>query len=121
MFWVYILECADQTYYTGHTDNLENRVAQHAYGFFADCYTAIRLPVKLVYSQELFSREEAISAERQIKGWSHRKKTALINGDWNAVSAYAKRKKISEDKSAVHASRRRKKRASSARTVERGN
>ena len=55
MFWVYILSCADGSYYTGHTDNLESRIAQHQAG---ECegYTATRLPVELVWSQECVTR-----------------------------------------------------------------
>jgi predicted GIY-YIG superfamily endonuclease len=64
MFWVYILRCADGSYYTGHTDNLERRIGQYQTG---ECtgYTAARLPVELVWSQETTTREEALSAERK--------------------------------------------------------
>ena len=89
MFWVYILRCNDNSYYTGHTDNLEYRIAQHKSG---DCagYTATRLPVELIWSQECFTREEALSAERQIKGWGRKKKEAMMRGDWDEVSRLAK-------------------------------
>ncbi len=94
MFWVYILKCADGSYYMGHTDNLENRLAQHATQFFKDCYTATRLPVELVFSQSVATREEALTSERQIKRWSRKKKQAFIAGDWQALSDYAKRPPI---------------------------
>ncbi len=90
MFWVYILRCADDGFYVGHTDNLETRLAQHAHGTFSTCYTFGRRPVQLVYSQEFPSREEALSTERQIKGWNRAKKTALIKGDWGEVSRISK-------------------------------
>ena len=93
MFWVYILRCDDNSYYTGHTDNLEARLHQHHNRVFPDCYTATRLPVKLLYSDQFPSRMEALAAERQIKGWSRKKKEALINGDWDAISHHAKRRK----------------------------
>jgi len=93
MFWVYILKCADKSYYTGHTDNLENRLAQHHNKIIASCYTATRLPIELAFSQAFVTRDEALSSERQIKGWSRRKKEALISGDWATLSLYAKRKK----------------------------
>lgn len=93
MFWVYILQCKDNSYYTGHTDNLENRVAQHQSGMIPGCYTSTRLPVRLRYAEEFPTRLEALDAERQIKGWGRKKKDALIRGDWGAVSAFAKRKK----------------------------
>jgi putative endonuclease len=91
MFWVYILHCADDSYYTGHTDNLEIRIAQHQAGECAG-YTATRRPLELIWSQECFTREEALSAERQIKGWSHKKKEAMMRGDWDEVSRLAKSK-----------------------------
>ena len=89
-FWVYILKCADGSYYTGHTDNLERRVAQHHSGEIPSCYTFTRRPVKLAFTQECSSREEALMAELRIKGWSRAKKAALINGDWEQVSRLAK-------------------------------
>jgi len=66
MFWVYILRCADGSYYTGHTDNLERRIGQYQAG---ECtgYTAKRRPLELAWSQECATREEALSAERQIR------------------------------------------------------
>jgi len=89
-FWVYILHCADRSYYTGHTDNLEKRLTQHTTGAIPTCYTYQRRPLDLVFSQELSTREQAIAVERQIKGWSRRKKEALIRGDWAEVSRLAR-------------------------------
>ncbi len=89
MFWVYILRCADDSYYTGHTENLEIRIGQHQLGAVAG-YTATRLPVTLVWSQPTATREEALSAERQVKGWSRKKKEAMMRGDWSEVSRLAK-------------------------------
>jgi predicted GIY-YIG superfamily endonuclease len=88
-FWVYILRCADNSYYTGHTDNLELRIGEHQQGFCGG-YTASRLPVELVFSQDCTTREEALTAELQIKGWSRRKKEAMMRGDWAEVSRLAK-------------------------------
>jgi len=93
-FWVYILKCADSSYYTGHTDNLDQRVGEHQTNAIPDCYTASRLPVELVYSQIFITREEALKAERQLKGWSRAKKEALIRGDWAEVSRLAKSKTV---------------------------
>ncbi|APF02573.1 TPA: GIY-YIG nuclease family protein [Legionella pneumophila] len=92
MFWVYILQCSDKSYYTGQTDNLEKRLTQHQDKMIPGCYTSTRLPIQLKFSQAFMSREEALNAERQIKGWSRRKKEALIKGDWQALSDYSKRK-----------------------------
>ncbi len=91
-FWFYILKGADRSYYTGHTDSLEVRLAQHASGAILNCYTATRLPVSLVYSAAFASREEALTAERQVKGWSRRKKEAMMRGDWPLVSRLARSK-----------------------------
>lgn len=90
-YWVYILRCADNSYYTGHTDNLEKRMSEHQEGE-VEGYTSTRMPVVLVFSQEFPSREEAKACERQIKGWSRRQKEALIRGDWTEVSRIARKK-----------------------------
>jgi putative endonuclease len=89
-FWVYILRCADHSYYTGHTDNLEKRVGEHQSGTLGG-YTTERRPVTLVWSQECTTREAALAAEMQIKGWSRKKKEAMIRGDWEDVSRLAKK------------------------------
>jgi putative endonuclease len=95
-FWIYILCCADGSYYTGHTDDLELRVAQHESGEI-EGYTATRRPIELVYTQECATREEALSAELQIKGWSRKKKEAMIRGDWNEVRRLAGNKRARKE------------------------
>ena len=92
-FWVYILRCADRSYYTGHTDNLEQRIGQHQCGE-GDGYTSTRRPVELAWAQECASREDALSAELQIKGWSRKKKEAMMRGDWAEVSRLARGKSV---------------------------
>lgn len=89
-FWVYILRCADNSYYTGHTDYLEKRIGEHESGTIPSCYTFSRRPLELVFSQDCATREEALAAERQIKGWSRKKKEAMMRGDWAEVSRLAK-------------------------------
>ncbi|MDT8440760.1 MAG: GIY-YIG nuclease family protein [Desulfuromonadales bacterium] len=89
-FWVYILHCRDGSYYTGHTDDLERRISQHECGEMPGCYTHTRRPVKMVFSQSFTTREEALAAERQIKGWSRKKKEAMMRGDWEEVSRLAR-------------------------------
>ena len=91
-FWVYMLQCADQSYYVGHTNDLEQRILQHQTGEL-DAYTATRRPVRVVYTQEFPSREEALAAELQIKGWSRKKKQALVHGDWLEISRLARRRR----------------------------
>jgi predicted GIY-YIG superfamily endonuclease len=82
-FFVYMLQCADASYYIGQTDDLSRRLFEHEAGILRG-YTSARLPVRLVWSQEFQTRDEAIAAERQIKGWARAKKEALIRGDWLA-------------------------------------
>ena len=96
-FWVYILRCADRSCSTGHTDDLDLRVAKHQSGEI-EGYTATRRPIELVYAQECATREEALSAELQIKGWSRKKKEAMMRGDWNEVNRLARGKNLSERK-----------------------
>ena len=89
-FWVYILRCADASYYTGHTDNLEKRIGEHTAGAIASCYTFKRRPLELVFSQDFTTREEALASEQRIKGWSRKKKEAMMRGDWTEVSRLAR-------------------------------
>ncbi|MBI5919036.1 MAG: GIY-YIG nuclease family protein [Nitrosomonadales bacterium] len=89
-FWTYILRCADSSYYTGHTDNLEKRIAEHHSGAITSCYTYTRRPLELVFTQDFKTREEALASEQQIKGWSRKKKEAMMRGDWAEVSRLAK-------------------------------
>ena len=88
-FFVYMLRCGDGSYYVGHTDDLESRVAQHQAGVI-EGYTQARLPVDLVWAQETVSREEALAAELRIKGWGRAKKEALIQEDWGRIKELAK-------------------------------
>ena len=88
-FWVYILRCRDNSYYTGHTDDLEKRTAEHQTGE-VEGYTSTRLPVTLVFADKFPTREEALARERQIKGWPRSKKEAMMRGDWAEVSRLAR-------------------------------
>jgi tRNA/rRNA methyltransferase len=87
-FWVYILRCADGSYYTGHTDDLERRIGQHMTGEIQG-YTQSRLPVELVWSQDFPSRIEALEAEQRVKPWSRAKRNALVASDWAALRVAA--------------------------------
>ena len=84
MTFTYILRCADDTLYVGHTDNLISRLQAHNDGKGAK-YTAARRPVRMVYAEEHSSVGSAIARERQLKRWSHKKKEALIRGDRAAL------------------------------------
>ena len=85
-YYVCILRCSDGSYYVGHTNNLEHRLAAHERGAI-EGYTLSRRPVELVFSDRFSTRLEAFHRERQVKGWSRARKEALINGDrdgwWN--------------------------------------
>ncbi len=85
-----MLLCHDGSYYIGVTSEIDVRVAEHAQGVDPRCYTFRRRPVKLVHA-EVFSRpDEAIRAEKQLKGWSRVKKEALVRGDWAAMRRLAR-------------------------------
>jgi putative endonuclease len=89
--YVYMLRCADGSYYVGSTRaSLEERVAQHDTGHFGG-YTATRRPVALVYSERFDRITDAIAAERRLKGWRRAKKAALAQGDMAALHELARR------------------------------
>ena len=75
------------------TDDVEKRISEHTINEY-DCYTSNRLPIEVMFVQTFGSRDEALSAERQIKKWSRRKKEALIEGNWSKISLLAKKKFI---------------------------
>ncbi|MBP8066181.1 MAG: GIY-YIG nuclease family protein [Flavobacterium sp.] len=86
--YTYILQCADGSYYTGSTIDLERRIQQHKQGEGAN-HTKKRLPVKLVYYEEYQRIDEAFYREKQIQGWSRKKKEALIEGATNLLPELA--------------------------------
>jgi predicted GIY-YIG superfamily endonuclease len=88
-FFLYILRCRDGSYYIGHTDDLEQRIAQHQTGALGG-YTARRRPVELAFSCEFATRDEALERELQLKGWSRAKKQALMRGDWARIHELAR-------------------------------
>ncbi len=84
-----MLLCWDGSYYVGVTSDLEHRIAQHQSGENRECFTRIRRPVLLVYSQSFDRPDDAIAAEKRLKGWSRAKKRALIQsrfGDLPSLS-----------------------------------
>ena len=89
--YVYILLCADGTYYTGLTNNVERRVKEHEEAFNPKSYTAKRLPVKLVYSERIKGPIDAMLAEKQLKNWSKKKKEALIRGELELLPLLSKK------------------------------
>lgn len=95
---VYMLKCADGSYYVGNTTVLDVRVAQHNEGIDPNAYTYSRRPVQLVWSQGFASPYDANGAERQIKGWSRAKKEALIHGDWDLIHEIVKSERKRREK-----------------------
>ena len=89
-FYVYLLRCADGSYYCGQTDDIDARMHQHHNGKVG--YTAQRKPLELLWQGEFETREGAIAFEQQIKGWSRAKKEALICGDFGLMRELSKRR-----------------------------
>ena len=93
--YVYILECSNGQYYTGSTTDLEKRLAEHQCGKGAN-FTKKNLPVKLVYFEKYERIDEAFNREKQIQGWSQKKKEALIKGEFDELN------KLAECKNETH-------------------
>jgi putative endonuclease len=79
-YWVYILRCSDDIYYTGSTSNLDQRLIEYQYKKY-DGYTSSKLPVKMVLFKEFSDAILSVSFEKQIRGWSRKKKETLIARD----------------------------------------
>lgn len=91
--WMYILKCSDGSYYTGSTNDLDRRLEQHKRGEGAN-HTKSRLPIKLIYFEEYNRIDEAFYREKQIQGWSRKKKEALIRGDYKELVELSKIRKV---------------------------
>ena len=89
-FSVYILQCNDGSYYIGVTNNLERRIWEHETGFNETCYTYKRRPVELKYFENTSDIKQAILREKQLKGWSRKKKEALFREDWDELKQLSK-------------------------------
>jgi putative endonuclease len=92
-YFVYILLCSDNSYYTGVTNDMERRLYEHQNGLDPGSYTCKRRPVKLVFVEDFTDIIQAIAFEKQIKGWKRSKKQAIINGDWHLLPELSKRGK----------------------------
>ena len=91
-FHVYILRCSDGTFYVGHTESLDERIAAHNAGR-ACAYTRHRRPVELAHTESFDTPSDAVRRENQLKKWSRKKKEALINGDLEGLHEAARRKR----------------------------
>jgi putative endonuclease len=89
MGYMYILKCADESYYTGSTKDLEKRLWEHN-NFMGANYTKKKHPVKLVYYEKYSTIDEAFQREKQIQGWNRKKKGTLISGQHNKLPGLSK-------------------------------
>ncbi len=96
LYYVYILKCADNSYYTGITNTLDKRFNEHIQGKYKTCYTYRRRPLTLEFYQEFNGVLQAIYFEKKIKRWTRAKKEALINGKWDKLQI------LSECRNATH-------------------
>jgi len=86
--YTYILKCSDGTYYVGSTKDIKKRVKEHQAGEGAN-HTKKRLPVELIYYEEYNRIDDAFYREKQLQGWSRKKKEALMNGDLDELNPLA--------------------------------
>lgn len=84
-YYVYILKCIDHSYYTGVTNNIERRLAEHQSGENVKSYTYNKRPVELVFCEDFGDINQAIAFEKQVKGWTRKKKEAIIEGHWDKL------------------------------------
>jgi putative endonuclease len=89
-YYVYVLQCSDRSYYTGVTNDIEKRFYQHQEGLIERCYTYNKRPVTLKLIEECSDINEAISREKQIKGWTRKKKEALFKGEYKKLIELSK-------------------------------
>ena len=89
-YYVYILQCRDGFYYTGITNKLEKRIAEHNEGKDIFSFTYKRRVVTLKYFERFTDVKQAIAREKQLKGWSRAKKEALFNADYDLLRELAK-------------------------------
>ena len=89
-YFVYILSCSDNSFYTGITNDLESRLYDHQNGSDPKSYTFKRRPVKMVFYEMFGDVNQAIAFEKQVKGWRRAKKEAIINGDWHLLPGLSK-------------------------------
>ena len=95
--FMYILQCADDSYYVGSTIDLDRRIGQHQAGEGAN-HTKKRLPVQLIYAEEYSRIDHAFYREKQVQGWSRKKKEALMLGKLDELPGLSECKNVSHYK-----------------------
>jgi putative endonuclease len=95
-YYVYILKCSYNSYYTGVTNDIERRLNEHNFGLNKESYTYNKKPLELVFCTEFNDVNQAILFEKQVKGWSRKKKEAIIADNWEDL------KKLSECLNETH-------------------
>ena len=88
-YFVYIVKCIDKSYYTGVTNDIEKRIYQHNTSEDESAYTFSRRPVELVFYEPFKDVDQAIAFEKQVKGWTRKKKEALIEKNWDKIKELA--------------------------------
>lgn len=88
-YYVYMVQCSDDSIYIGLTNDLERRLKEHNFGLNDNSYTSKRRPVKMIWHQEFMQFEQAEKFEKKIKKWSRSKKMALANGDYNLLKLFS--------------------------------
>lgn len=84
-YFVYILLCNDGSFYTGFTNNLDLRIRQHKQGINKESYTYTRRPIELKYYAYFTKPSEGLAFEKRIKGWTRKKKLAIIESNWERL------------------------------------
>ena len=88
-YYVYILKCSDDSYYTGITNNLDKRINAHKFGKHEDCYTYKRRPIEIKFYETFNDVLQAIYFEKKIKKWTRAKKEALIDENFDMLQILA--------------------------------
>ena len=90
--YMYSLLCSNGKYYTGSTNDMDKRLAEHQNGEGSN-YTRKHLPVELVYLEEFRRIDDAFKREKQVQGWGRKKKEALIKGNFDELPELSLSKK----------------------------
>ena len=88
-YFVYILKCNDGSYYTGVTNDIDRRFYEHQNGENTRCYTYRKRPLTIVFCEEFSDVNQAIALEKQIKGWTRKKKEAIIEKNWEKLKEFS--------------------------------